>query len=1281
MKKTLQAFLLTLFCVGQFAYAQCEISENFDSYENGAVPVGWTMINTTGVAQSQGQVSSNPASPTPPKYFRMFNSSGMTGELLFISPMNATTSDGNHRLKFYAQGHISASLIVGTTNKGDGTGALNTIATLPLTGTNNANWVAHEVIIPAGTDQYIFFQHNLGVASAQVNIDSVCLETIPTCLEVTNVALSNPTQTSVNLSWTESGTGENNWEYVVQKIGVGIPTTNGTAFSSTDANPSITVGNLAFDTDYEAYVRASCGGGDFGTWIKTSATIRTLCGTRTSNFCDDFAGIPANTVPFCWSTVDEPGGGTAVVNPVSLPGGGIKNMFVLTFTSTTTGNIIAISPEASFATDGSHRLRFKAGSNDAAAANLLRVGTIDGAGNFVQITAVTLSTDRNVEYVVQLPNNGHSKFAFKHSGAVNKTIWINTVCIEDTPSCLEVSAITATNIQYNSADISWTASGSGETAWEYLIQQSSLPAPDASTSGTETTTNTVNVPLAQNTAYKAYVRAKCGTSSFGAWVASQEFKSNCASYVAEYQDGFEGVNVSGEEVKPCWSVNDTTNGDLKTFGTSFNINPFDGQLMLRFYVPTNANPEGLALISPEFSDIASDKQIRFRMNKRGSNEANFKIIVGTVASPTDMSTFTVLDGTTLDQTTITADTWKEFIINFSNYNTSLGHHYIVFKAQHSGTGLSQYIFMDDFHYEFAASQGLNDEPTTAHVLPVSSDYTCNNAITGNFVGATRSPNYPCIAPAYNNHKDLWYRFTPSESGKYAFEVKNPAGGDVNMFIFKGSSVALQPLSSGCGTRSASLMLNAGETYFVSISSSDPNTQFSLCVSKFPAVPVNDEPSGAILLTESADDNCSNGLLGHTASATHSTESVCGASTEDVWYTFVPLQTANYTFRKTLINGSTPTSIAVFSGTPGNLTQVTTECTSYLQRVDLTAGQTYYVSVSSAGSSIPIYFTVCAYPSPPAPVNDECSGSLPLTVGSNFESSSIIGNSTSATRNVNDPMVTCDGLEFAEKGKDVWYKVTIPNSGNLKLETRTNGDLYLDDMGLQIYTGTCGNLVSLKCDSDSGEGFFNYINLNGFQPGTEIWVRTWGYAGRYGYFKIAAYDDSPSCASPINVTVSDINRTTAKLSWTAPTPAPTDGYRYTVQFPGEGYPAVDGGTATSQTSVSVQNLIAATDYEAYVKSACGAWVGPILFTTSSLGVSDHPADSFKFYPNPVTDILNVSHKEVIKEITVYSLTGQKVLNTKLNATSGQIKMNHLTSGVYMVEATVGHESIRFRILVN
>jgi gliding motility-associated-like protein len=79
----------------------------------------------------------------------------------------------------------------------------------------------------------------------------------PSALSATLDALGS----AVTVSW-DANNGETQWEYVLQPQGTGVPTAAGTPLA---VNP-ITLYGLDWDTDYEVYLRADCGAGDFSTW-------------------------------------------------------------------------------------------------------------------------------------------------------------------------------------------------------------------------------------------------------------------------------------------------------------------------------------------------------------------------------------------------------------------------------------------------------------------------------------------------------------------------------------------------------------------------------------------------------------------------------------------------------------------------------------------------------------------------------------------------------------------------------------------------------------------------------------------------------------------------------------------------------------------------------------------------------------------------------------------------------------------------------------------------------
>lgn len=948
-------------------------------------------------------------------------------------------------------------------------------------------------------------------------------------------------------------------------------------------------------------------------------------------YYEDFETYPNSQVPAGWTVINTTGVSyvTASVQQNSSAPSPPK-YFRMSNSTASTGDFMIVLPLNTETSDGNHRITFYLnGSNGAT--STLQVGTInavDGTGTFQQISEISGYPTGTTwaKYYVNIPSGTNQYIAFRHSlTAFNNVFSFDNICFQEIPTCLEVSGVNVTNLQAEEITFGWTASGSNETAWEHIVQTTDLPAPTSSTSGTEVGTNSATVSgLDPDTEYNIFVRAKCSGTDYGAWIGPVKTTTLCSSYVANYFSGFED-NVSAQDVKPCWSAYDTGTGDLKTFGTTFGVTPSEGNLLLRFYFPSSMATNSLVLISPEFSDLTTDKQIRFKMNKRAGYEANMKIEIGTVASPTDMDSFVLLDDTTLTETTVVAATWTEFTVNLTNYNEALGHHYIAFRPQHSGAGATQYIFMDEFNYEYNLEAVLNDEPITAHPILASSDYQCENAKTGTFEGATRSPEFPCNTTPYIDYKDLWYKFEAPATGRYAFSLNIAPAATANLVVWQGTLGSLTPISAGCLTRYTQQDLVAGQTYYVSIGSPEPTTEFELCIIQLPES-TNDEPANAIELLESTTDECENALEGNTALATHSTDSACGSTSKDVWYLFTPSQTAEYTFRRNYLNGSAPTGISVYSGTPGNLVQVNDSCGGGLILVNLLAGETYYVAVSSSSSSNPVYFSLCAYPSPPPPVNDACGSPIDLTVGTTFEENMIIGDNTSATVNLGStPAPNCGALEFDVHGRDVWFTVTVPESGNFVVETRKQDGSLLTDTVMETYTGTCGtttlepyyynmpppNQGQAYCNDQFviGGNQFAGIRFDNKQPGEQVIIRVWGWARQFGEFKISVYDDTETCASPTNITISDITDGTATISWDAPSPAPVGGYEYKVQAQGAGYPGASTGIQTTNTTVSVSSLTSNYNYEVYVRAICStndsSWEGPILFTT--LETCDSPSN--------------------------------------------------------------------------
>ena len=130
-----------------------------------------------------------------------------------------------------------------------------------------------------------------GIADASVNVtidfygvtravtpDPGAIEFMPpTCPQPSNLAVTNVTGTTVDLSWTENGTATI-WDIEWDTVGftpTGIPTITGTT-----TNPHPLTG-LTPLTDYEFYVRAYCSASDTSLW-SGPYMFSTLCATQLS---------------------------------------------------------------------------------------------------------------------------------------------------------------------------------------------------------------------------------------------------------------------------------------------------------------------------------------------------------------------------------------------------------------------------------------------------------------------------------------------------------------------------------------------------------------------------------------------------------------------------------------------------------------------------------------------------------------------------------------------------------------------------------------------------------------------------------------------------------------------------------------------------------------------------------------------------------------------------------------------------------------------------------------
>jgi len=140
------------------------------------------------------------------------------------------------------------------------------------------------------------------------------------------------------------------------------------------------------------------------------------------------------------------------------------------------------------------------------------------------------------------------------------------------------------------------------------------------------------------------------------------------------------------------------------------------------------------------------------------------------------------------------------------------------------------------------------------------------------------------------------------------------------------------------------------------------------------------------------------------------------------------------------------------------------------------------------------------PAPPPPANDDCANASPVNLGSN-----VIGNLLATT--------SASGSACGADVSDVWYSYTAPAAGDIRFDTCGSGF----DTVLEVYTGTCGALVSQGC-SDDACGTGSAVDVFGVSAGDTFLIQIGGSSGAQGSGNLEIGTPPPppppSCATTI-----------------------------------------------------------------------------------------------------------------------------------------------------------------------
>ncbi|THV58940.1 T9SS type A sorting domain-containing protein [Chryseobacterium candidae] len=290
---------------------------------------------------------------------------------------------------------------------------------------------------------------------------------------------------------------------------------------------------------------------------------------------------------------------------------------------------------------------------------------------------------------------------------------------------------------------------------------------------------------------------------------------------------------------------------------------------------------------------------------------------------------------------------------------------------------------------------------------------------------------------------------------------------------------------------------------------------------------NNDCSGAVLLTVGTSFSSGAVNSSNTGATTDGPVASCNSdAVENVWFKVVVPASGKLMIETDQVADSLfdDSVLTVYSGTCGNLTEI--DCNddklqdlfSSLSLTGQTPGATLYISVSKYDDYTENgEFQISAYDLIPA-ANDNCAEAISLSVGTDFSSGAITATNLTAT--TDGPTASCN----SDAVENVWFKVVVPASGKLMIETDQVADSLFDDSVLTVYSGTCGNLTEIDCNDDKLQDLFSSLSLTGQTPGATLYISVSKYDDNTenGEFQISVYDTTSLATNEVIQKKREIN---------------------------------------------------------------------------------------------------------------------------------------------------------------
>lgn len=465
---------------------------------------------------------------------------------------------------------------------------------------------------------------------------------------------------SIDVSWNAGG-DETQWllEWGLSGFAQGTGT-----LLSVNSTPQYIINGVNDANSYDVYVAALCGIGDTSAY---SGPFVVCDGTQVP-VNEGFEGLQNGQMPACWNSYAT---GNAQVwaddwNAMSHSG---QKFLKMNFGNP--NKVFAVSPRIEDPLNTLY-MSFYARKNTGTNQAQILLGTMS---NPLDITTFTIlqtydltNSYINFEYYFDT-YSGTDKFIAMRliSNDGGAEAFVDDVLIDLIPACIQPQNLTVNIITSNSAHVQWNAGG--QTLWNIVYGEMGFNPQTEGNSEFGLTSAYYDLSgLNSGTAYDVYVQTNCGANGNSSW-AKYTFMTICTPINTPINEDFEGSYLN--DLPNCWSS--LIQGEGMAYVTPWG--GYNSQSAVNMKV--NDNLDSLLLITPELVQDISLLYLTFYARENTSNNAI--IILGTLADPNDISSFTPLQQFAL------TSSYQMFNYNFNAYSGN--DHYVAFLFK---TPVNQY---------------------------------------------------------------------------------------------------------------------------------------------------------------------------------------------------------------------------------------------------------------------------------------------------------------------------------------------------------------------------------------------------------------------------------------------------------------------------------------------------------------------------------------------------------------------------------------------------------------